>query len=348
MVFFKKSNNQYSILNIIKILFIFILLYSSILIAEERIITLPNGAKLTANTSFGRPDRFHNDYLRITEIRPVLGILQEWRLSRLTWTIKFVAKDPKTRGLMLIESPLNPDDKTVVPIYINAPYGYSEGIIVEFFNKSTHPKEWHFLSEKGDDWIPFNIQVILEEPKTNFTFVQWARVSPKEKSIFLAYEKAVQDRFEKLPTQSIFLANGSKYEIKTENGAPLRYVDLNIQVDNMCPAFDGNSKKEVDPWIWVMTGKVWGLGSCKMEILDTSLDGKRLAEFYIKDNGRWNIVFAEKSRHSEYWQWENESKDEWIVVKVRLTVQSTGEIREWYESCLINNNVRKALSKHTH
>jgi hypothetical protein len=249
---------------------------------------------------------------------------------------------------MNISSPQYPSLKTTIPLWADVPPGYAaQGMIIEFFNQRTFPEAWSFLTESGDSWIPIELNIKMVEPDTSFTFIEWAKVPQTYKNVLLAKDKAEKNIFNNLPKKSIKLNNELTIDLPFNKDNPFRYADPNFQVENFSPVYDPKARDVDGHWFWVLGGKIRDLGPCRLEVFDPTKNNKLLASLEFKGNGVWNIPFAEKSQAPNFWSWENQSMDQWIAVKIRLTRLETNEVREWHEALLIDKNIRRTLAKIT-
>ncbi len=333
--------------NVYFFVFLYFISTPVILRCDERTVVLPNNKILVLKTFLGNPIHYSNDHLRVTDFRPVFGMLQDWRVGRLSWTLHFVFADRKVRGIMNISSPQYPSLKTTIPLWADVqPRDAAEGMIIEFFHKRTSPDAWSFLTENGDSWIPFEFDVHMVEPNASFTFIEWAKVPQTYKNILINKDNAEKDFFDNAPKKQIKLDNETTIYIPFTNGNPIRYADSNFQVENFSPAYDNKAKKVSDRWIWVLTGRTRDLGRCKLEIFDPTDKNKLLASMEFNGNGVWQIPFAEKTLAPNFWSWENQSKDQWVAVKIRLTMMEKNETREWYEALMIDKNIRRNFEQY--
>lgn len=296
-------------------------------------------------TMFGSPIHHSDEFLKIIEVKPVFGTLNQWRTNRQTWTMHIKFLNKKLFGIISIKSLLHPKFSSALPIYIDARDDQIVVMIFEFFSKRSHPATWEFLMEDGDTWIPFECQVTFKNPQISYSFIEWAKVTAKDKQLLQKYEKAQIDAMSELPIKQITISKDLTIEIPFENGEPYRYADANFQVDRLSPAFDQKAKNGTDPWIWTISGRIRDLGPCLLEIFDPISNDKPIAIAELNGDGEWHLIFGEKSKTSNLWQWENNKQHKFVAIKLKLTIKNTNEIKEWYEVCQIDKNIRRIFSE---
>lgn len=325
--------------------YLFILILSFTLWGGETTIVLKNGQQYLVKTTFGKPDHQSNEYFSIASIRPSYDQFEGWRNIHFFWAIT-LGMNKEFNGTLIIDSPLLPGKSWPILLISGPAHNFIKIHRFEIMESETTPNLWDWVNEPGESWIPFHFKVKIDTPGKQIDFIEWVKISEKEKEQTRLDFKKIKSFYNKHEVIEITSITNDKHRIQVTKSGPLRFENNFLQINSLLPGIINNTLSDNNrPLAFSISGKYRGNTGTILTISAPWSSNNFSYKVKIKNSGDFQIPFASSHMNPELWRWLESTNEFWLPFRLQVENESTGQSFDFIEWFQVTNDIRLELVK---